>query len=130
MLINLLVVAVMALGLIVPNEQSIWIDCVAYTLMAIGVLFFFGATIGILRFPDYYTRLHAAGKGDTLSTMLILVGAAMYALNHEPVSVATILIGAKIMFIVNFIFIGSPTATHAMMDAGYETELEHWSKPK
>ena len=129
MIVNLIVILVMSLGLLVSDAMSIYIDYLAYGLMGLGVLFFFGATLGILRFPDFYTRMHAAGKGDTLSTMLILIGAAMYALNHEPASFHTLLIGAKIVFIVNFIFIGNPTATHAMMDAGYETEVEHWSKP-
>ena len=31
-----------------------------------GLFFFFTATVGLLRFPDFYTRLHATGKGDTL----------------------------------------------------------------
>ena len=75
-----------------------------------------------------FIRMHAAGKGDTLSTMLLLVGAAMYALNQEHASIQTVFLGIKILFIINFIFVGSPTATHAMMDAGYETGVKHWSK--
>ena len=128
MIINLLILAAMFLGLFVTHGQSIIIDWVAYGFMGLGVLFFLGAVIGILRFPDFYTRMHAAGKGDTLSSMLLLIGAAMYALNQGHASVATAFLGIKILFIVNFIFVGSPTATHAMMDAAYETEVKHWSK--
>ena len=36
------------------------VACIA--LVSLGVLFLFLGTIGILRFPDFYTRLHAAGK--------------------------------------------------------------------
>ena len=35
---------------------------------------FLGSAVGMVRFPDFYTRMHAAGKGDTLSTMLMLLG--------------------------------------------------------
>ena len=35
-----------------------------------GLIFFFGSAVGVVRFPDFYTRMQAAGKGDTLSTIL------------------------------------------------------------
>jgi multicomponent Na+:H+ antiporter subunit G len=38
------------------------------------------------------------------------------------------LLGLKILLIINFIFIGSPTATHAMMDAGNKAGAEPWKK--
>ena len=43
------------------------------TLAGLGLLFFLGAAVGLFRFPDFYTRIHAAGKGDTLSSLLILL---------------------------------------------------------
>ena len=46
----------------------------AYFFIVMGLIFFLGTSIGLLRFPDFYTRMHAAGKGDTLSTVLILLG--------------------------------------------------------
>ena len=84
-------------------------------LIAIGLLFFLGTTIGLLRFPDFYSRMHAAGKGDTLSTVLILFGCICLVSTQGGMSW---LLALKILLIINFIFIGSPTATHAMMDAG------------
>ena len=54
------------------------INYLTITLMIAGLFFFFATTIGVLRFPDFYTRMHAAGKGDTLSSLLILVGLAIY----------------------------------------------------
>ncbi len=89
-----------------------------------GTLFFIGTTVGLIRFPDFYTRMHAAGKGDTLSTVLILFGLALYQFHH--LTVATLLVGFKIIFIAVLIFIASPTATHAIMDAGYEAKVEYW----
>ena len=48
-----------------------------------GLFFFLGASVGILRFPGFYTRMHAAGKADTLSSILILLGCAIYVLSIE-----------------------------------------------
>jgi len=96
------------------------------TLMSVGLFFFFGTAVGLIRFPDFYTRMHAAGKGDTLSSALLLTGLALYNLHH--LSLDTALVSLKIMSIVLFIFIASPTATHAIMDAGYEANVKHWSK--
>lgn len=104
------------------------LNAVVVILMSLGLFFFFGTSIGLIRFPDFYTRMHAAGKGDTLSSALLLTGLALYHLHH--VSFDTILVSIKIMSIVLFVFIASPTATHAIMDAGYETNAKHWSKKK
>ena len=40
----------------------------------------------------------------------------------------SILVFVKLLLIVVFIFVGSPTATHAIMNAGYKTEVKHWTK--
>ena len=95
-------------------------------LVSVGLYFFFGTSVGMIRFPDFYSRTHAAGKGDTLSSVLLLAGLALYHLHH--LSVETVLIAAKILFICVFIFIASPTATHAIMDAAYESGVRHWTK--
>jgi len=94
-------------------------------LIGIGLLFFLGTTIGLLRFPDFYSRMHAAGKGDTLSTVLILLGCICLVSTQGGMSW---LLGLKILLIINFIFIGSPTATHAMMDAGNKAGAKPWKK--
>ncbi len=91
-----------------------------------GLVFFLGAAVGIIRFPDFYTRLHAAGKGDTFSTQLMLVGFAAYNLHHF--SLAALLVSLKILIIGVFVFIGSPTASHAIMDAGYSLGIKPWKK--
>ncbi len=104
------------------------LDAIVVILTVSGLFFFLGTSVGLLRFPDFYTRMHAAGKGDTLSTMLLLMGLALYNLHHpSPVS---ILVSFKIMFIGVAVFIASPTATHAIMDAGYEIKLKQWVRRK
>lgn len=97
--------------------------------LLLAALFFFAVgTIGILRFPDFYTRLHAAGKCDTLASMLALLGIALYALN--VFEFANLLTAVKIMAIAIFICIASPTATHAITRAALATGVEPWMRPE
>ena len=91
-----------------------------------GLLFFFGAVIGILRFPDFYTRMHAAGKGDTLSSFLILCGFAAYEL--QDFTWASALVALKIVGIGIFVMLTSPTSTHVLMEAGYDDRIRPWKK--
>ena len=100
---------------------------VIIALLALGLVFFFGATLGLVRLPDFYTRMHAAGKGDTLSSILLLLALAIANLEQQ-LDFTTVLVSVKIMAIALFIFIASSTATHAIMDAGYEKGLLPWRK--
>lgn len=101
------------------------IEVFAVLFLAAGLLFFLGASLGVLRFPDFYTRVHAAAKGDTLSTALFLMGFALY--NLSDFSWSALHISIKIMFVTVFVSITSPTSSHALIDAGYETGLEPWT---
>ena len=84
----------------------------------LGLVFFLGSAVGMVRFPDFYTRMHAVGKGDTLSTMLMLIGFGL--LTMEDYSIVSGLVFVKIMAIVLFIYITSPTSTHVLMKAAFE----------
>ena len=86
----------------------------------LGLVFFLGTAVGIVRFPDFYTRMHAAGKGDTLSTMLMLTGFGLVMM--EDFSVSSWLLLLKILGIVLFIFITTPTSSHALMRAAFEDD--------
>ena len=97
-------------------------------MMGLGAMFFLGAAIGLLRFPDFYTRMHAAGKGDTLSSIMMLGGLAL--LNIEEFSFLGGILFIKMLCIIVFIFITSPTSTHALMQAGFEAGMKPWKKNK
>ncbi|MCB1043604.1 MAG: monovalent cation/H(+) antiporter subunit G [Acidobacteria bacterium] len=99
---------------------------IAMGCIALGIVFFFGATVGLLRFPDFYSRVHAAGKGDTLSSMLMLFGLGVLVL--EDGHAADILVFIKIMMICVFVFLTSPTTTHALTDAGYAAGVKPWDR--
>jgi len=86
----------------------------------LGLVFFLGTAVGMVRFPDFYTRMHAAGKGDTLSTMLMLTGFGLVIM--EDFSITSWLLLVKILGIVLFIFITTPTSSHALMRAAFEDD--------
>ena len=88
----------------------------------VGLAFFLDAAVGLYRFPDFYSRMHAAGKGDTLSSLLILAGFALITL--DEFSAVGLLLLVKVLAIVLFIMLTSPTSTHALMRAGYEDGLK------
>ena len=105
------------------------LEAIAAPFIVVGLIFFFGCVVGLIRFPDFYTRMHAAGKGDTLSTALILIGFALFSL-HEEVTPATLLVAAKILGISAFIMLTGPASTHALMRAGYEDGVLPYGGPK
>ena len=102
------------------------LDIISIALISIGIVFFVGGAVGVLRFPDFYTRMHAAGKGDTCSMLLILIGISVYVLN-EP-TLGNFLVVGKILFITLFIMITSPTSTHALIKAGFEEGIKMWKR--
>jgi multicomponent Na+:H+ antiporter subunit G len=84
-------------------------------LLAGGALGIVGG-IGIHRFPDFYSRMHAVGISDTLCTMLILVGLGLQA----GWSIAAF----KLALIFVFVFFTSPTASHALANAAQHSGLK------
>lgn len=96
----------------------------AAVLVLLGIFFLLMATLGILRFPDFFTRMHAAGKCDTLGSLLVLLGLAFlngFDLGHLQGSL-------KIVFIAVFIFLTSPTATHAIARAAFKNRMPMWTR--
>ncbi|MGM0654143.1 MAG: monovalent cation/H(+) antiporter subunit G [Thermodesulfobacteriota bacterium] len=96
--------------------------------LCIGFLFFLGGTVGIIRMPDFYTRLHPAGKLDTLGLFAMVSGLAVYNLHHF--SFGALLLSIKMMLIVFFVFHSIPTATHAIVDAGMRAGLSPLTRKK
>lgn len=96
--------------------------------LIIGLFCFLGGAVGIIRMPDFYSRLHPAGKLDTLGIFAMAAGLCIYNLEHF--SFEALLLSIKILLIVFFVFLSSPTATHSIVDAGMRAGLRHWTKKK
>lgn len=99
----------------------------AILFISAGTFFFATGVIGFLRFPDFFSRMHATGKGDTLGAVLTLAGLALYSLDGG-FSLGNVLVSMKLMFIVVFWFLANPTATHALLRAAFDSGLVPWTK--
>ena len=81
-----------------------------------GIFFVFAGALGVLRLPDFFTRIHAAGMTDTLGVELILLGLIIQS--------GFTLLSLKFLFVGFFLLLTSPTATHAIADAAYHAGLK------
>lgn len=72
--------------------------------------------LGVLRFPDFYTRLHAAGMTDTLCALLIIAGLALQS--------GWSLLTLKLLLGLLFLLFTAPTATHALARAAGADGIE------
>lgn len=88
--------------------------CIAY-----GAFTMLMCAVGVVRFPDFYTRLHAAGKGDTLGQGLVLIGLIFVT----GISID----GLKLVLIVFFIFILNSSSTHALARAAWLAGMKPWT---
>jgi multicomponent Na+:H+ antiporter subunit G len=104
------------------------INILAGLFLLMGLVFFLGGAVGILRMPDFYSRLHPAGKLDTLGIFAMVAGLVIYNLHH--LSLGVVLLSMKMVLIVFFVFLASPTATHSIVDAGMRAGLRPWTKKK
>jgi len=86
------------------------IDAASWACLVAGGIFCIVGAVGLIRMPDFFTRIHAASVTDTLGAGLILVGLVLQA-GFTLVAVKLLMIGVLILFT-------SPTATHALAKAG------------
>jgi len=101
------------------------IDLASWLLIAAGSIFCLIGALGLLRMPDFYTRMHAASLIDTIGAGLLLLGMMLQA--------GFTLVSVKLVFIGLLLFFTSPTATHALARAararGVEPKLADKKNP-
>lgn len=91
--------------------MSIVLDILSWVLLMSGAFFGLSGAIGAVRFPDFYTRIHASSVGDTLCAGLIILGLILQA--------GFTLITVKLIFIWAFLWYTSPAASHALVRAAH-----------
>ncbi len=91
-------------------ELLTWVSFLA------GGFFLIAGGVGLIRFPDFYTRMHAAGMTDTLGAGLLLFGMVLQS--------GDALTAIKLIMIGFFIFFTSPTATYAIAHAAFTGGLK------
>ena len=89
--------------------MTLVLDGLSWLCLVAGGLFCIVGAVGLLRMPDFYTRMHAASVIETLGAGLILLGLLLQA--------GLTLVAVKLLMIGLLIFFASPTATHALARA-------------
>lgn len=92
------------------------IDIASWVLLLIGGVFGVIGGLGLIRFPDFYTRLHAAGVTDTLCALMIILGLILQA--------GLSVLAVKLALILLFLLFTAPTASHALALAALTDGVE------
>jgi len=96
-------------------------NVISIVLLFAGSVFFLAGTVGILRFPDVFTRLHALTKADNLG-----LGLMVMALIVQSDSITTAL---KLLLVWLFIMFSSSLSAFIVANAAYRNRTRIWRKP-
>ncbi len=102
------------------EEGLIWREIISSFFILAGSAFMLIASIGLLRFPDFYIRMSAITKGATLGLGLILTGMGIY-FNQPDMLV-------KVAVIIAFSFVTSPVAAHVIGRTAVHLKIPFWRK--
>jgi multicomponent Na+:H+ antiporter subunit G len=91
-------------------------------LFAWGAFFMIFGVLGMLRFPDLYTRIHPAGKAGTAGVLSIFFGLIVYTGFSQ--------LSLRILLIALFIVLTSPVASHAIAKGAIESGIKPWRAKK
>ena len=100
-------------------------NILSWALIVAGSIFLLIGSIGLIRLPDVFARMHAAGIVDTLAVCLLAIGMGVQA----GLSLVTVKLGLILMFM----FFASPTSTHALakaaLDGGVKPQIKEDQRP-
>ncbi len=94
-------------------------EVIAACFMIGGLIFFIGSAIGMLRLPDFYSRIHASGNSETMGCMLSFIGLMIY----EGATLTTV----KMAFVFLFVFLANPIGSHILSKSAYKTGHPVWT---
>jgi len=95
---------------------------IAYLFIFLGLVFIFFGTLGIIRFPDIYTRLQTSSKCDAAGSVALLVG-LMVREGLDSLSL-------RILIILVFLLLTNPVASHAIARSAAIRGIKPWRKKK
>lgn len=93
------------------------VELITALLMAVGVFFVVVSSVGLVRLPDLYTRVHAAGKAGTLGIVGVLLGVGVYYITTLPIVI-------KLVAVIAFFFLTAPVAAHMLDRAAFLTGVK------
>ena len=85
-------------------------------IVLLGAIFMVIGALGVVRMPDVFTRLHAASVSDTFGVGLILIGLILVG--------GLTLVSVKLAFLLAFLFLTGPVATHAVARAALDSGVK------
>lgn len=91
-----------------------------WVLLLSGTFFLVTGAVGMVRLPDVFTRLHAAGMADTMGAGLVLAGLCAYS--------GVNLVTARLLLVLAFLWFTSPIATHAVAKAALSAGTEPYAQ--
>jgi len=94
---------------------------VSAALITVGMVFFIAGTMGLLRFPDLFTRLHALTKADNLGLGFIVSGLALYS--------GSWMVTIKLVLIWLLVMMSSAVASHLIAQAALRKGIKPWQAP-
>jgi len=95
---------------------------IAYLFIFLGLVFIFFGTLGIIRFPDIYTRLQTSSKCDAAGAVALLVG-LMVREGLDSLSL-------RILIILMFLLLTNPVASHAIARSAAIRGIKPWRQKK
>tara|TARA_B110000495_G_C22952526_1_gene557870 strand:- start:12 stop:350 length:339 start_codon:yes stop_codon:yes gene_type:complete len=97
------------------KKMDVFLNFLCWILIISGSFFVIVGAFGTYRFPDFWSRLHAASITDSAGVILLLIGMGVYS--------GLTLITFKLLVIGLFLFITGPTSTHAVANAALVSGL-------
>ena len=108
--------------------MDIVVDVLSWLAIATGLFFMLVGTVGVLRMPDVFTRLHAAGMTDTMGAGFLILGMSLQTVagivNGEPGYWAVLV---RLVLVFAFLTFTSPISTHALARAALAGGVEPWT---
>ncbi|TVQ98896.1 MAG: monovalent cation/H(+) antiporter subunit G [Desulfovibrionales bacterium] len=95
-------------------------DMFGAALAVVGVLFFLAGTLGLLRFPDIYTRIHALTKADNLGLGLICLGAAVQS--------GSLMTALKLLLIWILVLVAAATGASLIAQTAHGRGIPPWTR--
>ncbi len=97
--------------------MSSFIDILIWAALLAGIFLGVSGSVGVLRFPDFYTRVHAASVTDTLCVAMVVGGLVL--------SAGFTLVSVKLILILVFLWYTSAASSHALVRAAHHMGLPH-----
>lgn len=103
---------------LIETWTSIFLNVIISILLISGTFFLLSGAIGVIRFPDIYTRLHAATKASTLGITGILIGAFLFLYVDQSI------VSGKLLLAIIFTLLTVPVSGHMISRAAHRNGVK------